>query len=143
GEVLAEALPFGPRADQPDRAQIASSQGSRAQVQVLGVVVGHDEHVAAGRKPDEHFLADDGELPTDPRDRRLEAVEGLELFGPGVGYDEVEVVSAQYPGEFESDVADAEDRRRGGHGQRFEQHRDLPTAALTTVFGRRLVVELQ
>src|SRR5699024_3331177 len=74
---------------------------------------------------------------------RLEDVGGYELFWPGVGYDEVEVVSAQYPGEFESDVADAEDRRRGGHGQRFEQHRDLPAAALTTVFGRRLVVEPQ
>src|SRR5699024_11613419 len=96
----------GPRADQPDRAQIASSQGSRAQVQVLGVVVGHDEHVAAGRKPDEHFLADDGELPTDPRDRRLEAVEGLELFGPGGGYDEVGVVSATNKWELAFDVAD-------------------------------------
>src|SRR5699024_3973147 len=106
GEVLAEALPFGPRADQPDRPQVASGQGRRAQVQVLGVVMGHDEHVAAGRKSDEHFLADDGELPADACDRRLEPVEGLELFGPGVGHDEVEVVSAEYPGEFESAVAD-------------------------------------
>ncbi len=102
------------------------------------MVVGHDVHVCPGGQGREHLFADDGEVTADVRHRGFESVDLGQLFGPGVADVEVEVVAGEDAGEFESDVADAEDRHRGGHGQRFEEDGDLSPAALAAVLRRCL-----
>ena len=51
GQLDAEPGPLGRRADQADRAEVRAAQRDVAQGGVLGVVVGHDEHVGARRAP--------------------------------------------------------------------------------------------
>ena len=50
GQRPLEPGPFPGRADQPDRAEVAAAQDGVAQRGVLGVVVGHDQHVGARRQ---------------------------------------------------------------------------------------------
>ena len=145
GEAGPEPRPLRRGADQPDRAQPGAAQGGVAQGGVLGVVVGHDEHVGARRQLGEHDLGEHRHVAVhvDPRPRVGEHREALggELVGPGVDQVQVEVVAGQDARQLQADVAHPEDRDGGRHGQGFEQDRHLAAAALDAVLAGRLVGE--
>ena len=53
-----EPRPLGRRADQPDRAEVVAAQRGVDERDVLGVVVGHHQHVGAGRQLAQHQLGE-------------------------------------------------------------------------------------
>ena len=67
---------FAGRADQPDRAEVGTAERGVAQRGVLGVVVGHDQDVRAGRQLAEDQLGQDRHLVhVHPRDGVVEHAE--------------------------------------------------------------------
>ena len=86
----------------------------------------------------EHQLGHRRVVDVHPGDRVVEDAEPVvaELVGARVDEVQLDVVPGQDAGQLEADVADPEDRHRGHHGERFEQHLHLATAALLAVLGR-------
>ena len=93
---------------------MAGAQRGVAQRDVLGVVVGHDQHVGAarqlGRARARAAPARGGRAPRPPRRPSDAEPLAAELVGAGVDQVQLEVVPGQDPGQLEPDVADAEDR---------------------------------
>ena len=137
-----EPRPLRRRADQPDRPEVVEPDGGVDEGDVLGVVVGHHQHVRARRQLGEHQLGQHRHRVDvhggDGVGQRAERL-GVQVLGAGVDQVQVEVVAGQDAGQLEADVADAEDRHARHHGQRLEQHGDLAAAALHAVLDRRLV----
>ena len=79
GELVAEPCPLDRRANEPDRSEVAASKGRVAQREVLGVVMGEDQHVRAARHGAEHELWYSGVLNVHPRDGAIEAAQPLRL----------------------------------------------------------------
>ncbi len=127
--------PMGPRR--------SGAQGHVAERGVLGVVVGHDEHVAARRHQTQHHLWNRRMVHVDAGDGVVETDQPTRLDRVAARVDEMqlEVVAGQDAGELEPDVADPEDRHGGHHGQRFEEQLDVAPAALAPVGGVGLVAE--
>ena len=140
GQLLLEPPPLRRRPDQPDRAQVPAPQRRVAQRGVLGVVVGHDQHVAAGGQLAEHQLGHHRVVEVHPgqgvRGGRREPLR-VDLGGAGVDQVQLQVVPGQDPGQLEADVPHPEDRDGGHRAQRLEQQRHLAAAALHAVPRRR------
>ena len=139
-----EPRPLRRRADQADRPEVVEPHGGVDEGDVLGVVVGHHQHVGARRQLGEHELGQHrhrvdvhGGDGIGQRAQRL----GVQVLGAGVDQVQVEVVAGQDAGELEADVADAEDRHARHDGQRLEQHGDLAAAALHAVLDRAALSE--
>ena len=118
----------------------AAAQGGVAERGVLGVVVRHDQHVAARGQLAEHQLRHHGVVAVHPRHGVLDH-DPVELAGPRVDQVQLDVVASQHQRQLGADVPDPEDRDRGHRPQRLEQQRDLAAAALHAVLGRGPVGE--
>ena len=146
GELLAEPRPLGPRADQADRAEVLAAQRGVAQRGVLRVVVSHHQDVRPGRQLCQDQLGEHWDVVhVHPGLGVVERSQGLARELPGARVDQVQVhvVPGQDPRQLQPDVADPEDRDRGSHLQRLQQHRHLPAAALHAMGEPRLVGEVR
>ena len=123
----------------PHLPEVGEAEGGVAEGEVLGVVVGHDQHVGAGGQPLQHQLPQHRPVHLDVGGPggHVGQPELVELLGPGVDQVQPDLQPGQDPGQLEADVPDAEDRHRRPHREGFQQQPDLAAAALPAVLVAR------
>src|SRR5690625_4220888 len=144
-EFLAEAQPFRPRSDDSDGAEPPVAQRGIAQGEILGVVVGEDEHMGPGRELIEHDLRGGWVMQRDVRGAGGDHLDRLraEDVRARVGEMEVRVVAGEDPGDLLTHVAKPEHSDDRGRGHVFEEHLHHAPAALGAVVVARVFVEAE
>ena len=104
-KILAESLPFGVGPDQADRAKTRMPQRSITEVELLRVVMGHDQHMGSTGQPTEHFFTNDGQFRMNARHRRVKSLQGPQVFLAGIAQIQFNVQPRKDAGTVKTDEA--------------------------------------
>ena len=148
-QLLLKPYPLRLGSDQPDRTEARCSQCPLGDRQILGVIVGHDEHMRAGGQERQtrlrHRKVVHGDRCHCVGEESAVAGHSEPLRGehrlPRVDEMQLDLLAAQDSRELEPHVSEPEDRDRRDRQYRFKQHRDLSSAALHAIVCGCLVAQ--